>query len=229
MLSEQCDVENTLADLSALKGKVEALRVGHDLVLKSVKKWNAMYDEACENRDDLDRVRAIIQYAASSCQNAFGDYIGFVVTEAMRHVFDDRKQDTFNVRFRENRGRIEAQLVIVNKDGEMSHPYDNSGGGVWDVLSFALRCAMLVLQRPERTKLLVLDEPFKFLHGSEQRTRALNMARNVCERLGVQTIIVHQGDESDDDSLNDVKSDSVSVYSVEKVGYEKSSVKKVSP
>ena len=55
--------------------------------------------------------------------------------------------------------------MMRTEKGEEAHPFDCCGGGVWDVISFALRCACLVLEQPANTRFLVLDEPFKFIHG----------------------------------------------------------------
>ena len=180
-----------------------------------------------EIQTDIDRVQEVMQSTAAVVQNGFGTFIGSLVTKAIHHVFPEKKDDNFIVSFRENRGKTECQLFIVTKGGEHAHPFDCSGGGVWDVIAFALRCAVLSLERPKPSMFLVLDEPFKFLHGSESRAKALSMMKNTFDAIGIQGIVVHQDDDEDDDSVYDLRGSDVSVYNVKRVGYEKSEIKEI--
>lgn len=181
---------------------------------------------------DIDAVQKTVQYVAARVQTGFGNYVGAIVTKALHHVFPDRRNDNFIVRFRENRGKTECELLLVTAKGEEAHPFDCSGGGVWDTLSFALRAATLVLEQPAPSRLLVLDEPFKFLHGAVQRRRALRMMYNTFKALGIQAVVVHQSDigseDSVDESLDVIRNEpGVAVYEVRLVAYEKSEVKRV--
>ena len=181
---------------------------------------------------DIDAVQRTVQYVAARVQSGFGNYVGGIVTKALHHVFPDRRKDSFVVRFRENRGKTECELLLVTEKGEAAHPFDCSGGGVWDTLSFALRSAMLVLEQPAPSRVLFLDEPFKFLHGVVGRRRALRMLYNTCAALDIQAIVVHQSDVGDEDSIDESLDvlegePGVAVYEVRKVGYEKSEVTRI--
>ena len=147
---------------------------------------------------DLDAVENTVQFVATKVQTNFGEHVGALVTKALHHVFREMRSVYFAVNFRPNRGKTECQLRLVTEGGKMAHPYDCSGGGVWDTLAFALRCACLVLEQPQRTRFLVLDEPFKFLHGADYRRRALSMLVNTCETLGIQASVIHQTDDKKD-------------------------------
>jgi len=165
-------------------------------------------------------------------QTGFGNYVGTIVTKALHHVFPDRRKDQFVVRFRDNRGKTDCDLLLVTAKGEESHPYHCSGGGVWDTLAFALRCATLILEQPAPSRFLVLDEPFKFLHGASSRRRALRMMYNTFKALGIQAVVVHQSDVGNEDSIDESlevieHEQGVVIYEVRQVAYEKSEVIKL--
>ena len=217
-----------MTDLITRTGTLKAQRT---LVLRRLDEANARLTTARQAQTDIDAVQRTVQYVAARVQTGFGNYIGAIVTKALHHVFHDRKDDNFVVRFRERNGSTAAELLIVTKSGGEAHPYDCAGGGVWDVLAFALLCAMLVLEQPAPSRVLVMDEPFKFLHGAVWRRRALRMAYNTFVALGIQSVIVHQSDVEGvetDESLDVVSGEpGVAVYAVRKLAYQTSEIVKV--
>ncbi len=94
----------------------------------------------------------------------------------------------FQIRFEEKRGKTEAALLFV-RDGLEVAPLESSGGGVVDVAAFALRLAALLLARPLKRRLLVLDEPFRFV-SAEYRPKIRSMIEQLAEEFEVQFIIV---------------------------------------
>lgn len=221
-----------MTDTTTLRQRCDALKAQQALVAKRQDDANARLTAARASQLDIDAVQRTVQYVAARVQTGFGNYVGAIVTKALHHVFPDRRKDSFVVRFRENRGKTECPLLLRTEAGEEAHPYDCAGGGVWDTLSYALRPAMLVLEQPAPSRLLILDEPFKFLHGASARRRALRMLYNTSKALGIQTIIVHQSDIGDENAVDeslDVLLDEpgVAVYEVRKVAYEKSEVVRV--
>ena len=215
-----------------LRKRADALSSQRSLVSSRLADADARLARARADQTDIDAVQKTVQYVAARVQSGFGNYVGALVTKALHHVFPDRRKDSFIVRFRENRGKTECELLLVTEKGEEAHPFDCAGGGVWDTLGFALRPAMVVLEQPAPSRLLFLDEPFKFLHGAAPRRRALRMMYNTFKTLGIQGIIVHQSDIANgdeiDESLDVIRNEpGVAVYEVRLTAYEKSEVKRV--
>ncbi|OQA09476.1 MAG: hypothetical protein BWY66_00575 [bacterium ADurb.Bin374] len=215
-----------------LRKRADALSSQRSLVSSRLDDAESRLARARADQTDIDAVQRTVQYVAARVQSGFGNYVGALVTKALHHVFPDRRKDNFVVRFRENRGKTECELLLVTEKGEEAHPFDCAGGGVWDTLSFALRCAMLVLEQPAPSRLLFLDEPFKFLHGAAGRRRALRMMYNTFRTLGIQAVVVHQSDiasgDEIDESLDVIRNEpGVAVYEVRLTAYEKSEVKRV--
>ena len=211
--------------------RTAALAAQRELVRRRLADAERAVAAARADQADIDAVQRVVQYVAARVQTGFGDYVGAICTKAVHHVFPDRKGDAFVVRFRENRGKTECQRVLVSKGGSEAHPFDCAGGGVWDVLGFALQGAMIALEEPKPSLIMFTDEPFKFIHGREKRRKALSMLRNVSVNLGIQMIIIHQSDvdgESVDESLDVISgSPGCAVYEVRKVAYEKSEIVRI--
>lgn len=135
---------------------------------------------------DLVAAQAIAQTAAAAVQRQAHDQIARVVSRCLAAVFDDPY--TFTITFERKRGRTEARLGLRRGDLE-TDPRDGVGGGVVDVAAFALRVAALVLSRPARRRLIVLDEPFKWV-SAEYRPRLRLMLETLADELAVQFVIV---------------------------------------
>jgi DNA repair exonuclease SbcCD ATPase subunit len=146
--------------------------------------------EALEAATDKVRVLgeslALVQDVAQQIQNQVHKQISSVVSRCLEAVFDEPYE--FMIHFDQKRGRTEARLTF-SRDGIEIDPITSSGGGVIDVAAFALRLSCLMLSRPARRKLLVLDEPFKFV-SEEYRGRIQQLLLSLASEMGCQIIMV---------------------------------------
>lgn len=135
---------------------------------------------------DADHAQQIVQAVAETVQEEAHQRISGVVTRCLAAVFEEPYE--FQIQFERVRGRTEAKLLFV-RDGQAIPPIDSAGGGVVDVAAFALRISCLMLARPACRRLVVLDEPFRFVSaGYRGRVRA--MLEGLQKELGVQIIMV---------------------------------------
>jgi DNA repair exonuclease SbcCD ATPase subunit len=146
--------------------------------------------EAVAKADDMvvycEQAQQLVQEVAQHVQQQVHNRIAGVVSRCLKAVFDEPYE--FKIHFERKRGRTEARLVFV-RDGEEIVPMQGSGGGVIDVAGFALRLACLVLARPAVRRLVVLDEPFKFV-SSEYRERVRDLLETLSEEMGIQFVMV---------------------------------------
>ena len=140
-------------------------------------------DAAC---DVCDVAHEIIQKSAQLTQQEVHSQIASVVSRCLELVFDDPYE--FVIKFNRKRGQTEAELVFV-RDGVEIDPMTASGGGVVDVAAFALRLVSISMNYFGKRRVLVMDEPFKFL-SREFHVRAREMLELLSEELGVQIIMV---------------------------------------
>lgn len=142
--------------------------------------------------ETAQEAQTIIQQVAQQVQQQAHAKIAHVVTTCLESVFPDPYE--FRIRFDRKRGRTEAQLLLYRDGLLLEDPLDESSGGVLDVAAFALRLACLVLSKPPRRRLLVLDEPFKHL-SRENRPRVRGMLETLSKEMGVQIILVTHDEE----------------------------------
>ena len=94
----------------------------------------------------------------------------------------------FKINFERKRGKTEAVFVFI-KDGQELDAASSIGGGVIDLASFALRLSCLILARPQRRRVMILDEPFRFV-SRNHRGRLKSMLEILSTELKVQFILV---------------------------------------
>jgi len=131
-----------------------------------------------------EEAKQLIQKAAQETQKQLEYHISNVVTLALTTVFDEAYE--FRAKFVIRRNTTECDLVLIKGDKEMS-PMDAVGGGVIDIISFALRIAYWSM-KPNRP-VFILDEPFRFLSVDLQE-KASDMIKTISEELKLQIIMV---------------------------------------
>lgn len=139
-----------------------------------------------EKVEHTKQAQAIIQEATAFVQQQVHHQIADVVTRCLEAVFEEPY--TFNIRFESKRGRTEASLIL-ERDGLEVDPMTAAGGGVVDVVAFALRLACLSIAHPPVRPLLVLDEPFKFV-SAQYLPRVRLLLETLSKEMGVQIVMV---------------------------------------
>jgi len=168
--------------------KVREAGSRHKLLKQQIKDLKKKYNEADELYWDCLEAADIIQAVSQSMQERIHSQIGAVVGRCLSAVFEEPY--TFDVRFDRKRGRTDAQLLLCRDGLELGNPLDSAGGGVIDVAAFALRVASLLLSKPAKRRVLILDEPFKFVHPPERRPRLVSMMEMLADEFDIQFIIV---------------------------------------
>jgi DNA repair exonuclease SbcCD ATPase subunit len=167
--------------LSAASNKFEAAvqAVAHSK--SSIDDLRVQYEAALAAKD-------IVQEVSISCQEACQKRIGYVVTRCLQAVFPDQGL-TFRLVFEQKRGQTEVRGVLVDAEGHELDPLQSCGGGILDVAAFGLRLACLMLQRPQPARVLILDEPFRFV-SSHYRSNVRALLSELSHEMGVQIIMV---------------------------------------
>lgn len=133
--------------------------------------------------------QVLIQTTAKETQEQVRYHIQDVVQSALDAVFP--MVYDFRVSFEIKRGRTEAQLKLV-KDGEEMDAMSSTGGGVVDILAFALRLASWTLSQTDN--LIILDEPFKFV-SANLRPLCADILRELSKKLELQIMMVTHDEE----------------------------------
>lgn len=174
-----------------LRKRAEAIRQRHGEATQAVATERASLERLNELRRITEDVATIVSGAAQAAQMRFAGIVAGVVTESLNSVYPSNPYE-FKLEFRECAGKTVVDTLLY-RDGEPLDPMSSTGGGVWDVLAFALRVSLLLLTATDKTRmLLVLDEPFKFLHGAEKIRRAYETMETVGRQFGLTILCARQ-------------------------------------
>ncbi len=127
---------------------------------------------------------ALIQVVAQQLQSKLEKQITTLVNLAINSVFENAP--IFKMEIVVRRNKTECDLLF-EEQGELSKPIDSSGGGLLDIVSFALR--VVIWTFTDNDNVLILDEPFKFL-SPNLAEKASDMLSALSEKLGLQIIMV---------------------------------------
>ncbi len=158
--------------------------------------------EVREEIECLEKVRLLLLEAAKHAREQGRRQVEFLVTQALQFVFGGDLE--FRVKVEEKRDRPEAEFYVCSTYGGdykvETTPQDARGGGVVDVISLALRLALLHAFRPPLGGPVILDEPAK--HVSEEFSpQVARFLKSFSQSLGRQIIMVshnqHLADSAD--------------------------------
>lgn len=136
-----------------------------------------------------EAIQLIVQNTAIETQQQLTIHIKDLVQSAIDVCFPNSYE--FIIEFDSSRSRT-ACTMAISKDNEIMNPMDNNGGGLIDVIAFALRVAALGLSSYD--KVIFMDEPFKFISENLKPVAAELMA-SLSHSLGLQLIIVTHDEE----------------------------------
>lgn len=135
----------------------------------------------------IEEAQVFLQKIAQDTQSQLKLKIEDIVNLALNTVFPE--EYFFQMNFNVSRGKTDAELVFVSqKTGRQIDPMNASGGGVVDVVAFALRIAGYVLEN-NVDNVIILDEPFRFV-SKDLVERAGEILKTLSEKLGLQVIMV---------------------------------------
>jgi len=173
-------------NLTAIRKSVDKVKQERALVLRQIKDETAQLEHYKQVYSNAEEGQQLLQTAAQAVQQQAHKKIAAVVTRCLETVFDEPYE--FKIHFERKRGRTEARLVF-ERDGYEIDPITASGGGVIDVAAFALRLACLILNKPRLRKVMLLDEPFKFV-SAEYIHNVRHLLEGLSKDFKVQFIIV---------------------------------------
>jgi hypothetical protein len=204
-------------DLVALKGSLEQLKAvyyrqrGEERkILEKQASLQESLKEIHEEGECLEQVRLLLLEAAKHAREQGRRQVELLVTQALQFVFGADME--FKVVVEEKRDRPEAEFFVCSTyEGDYkveTTPEDARGGGVVDVISLALRLALLHAFRPPVGGPAILDEPGKHV-SVEYSPQLAQFLKGFSQSLGCQVIMVshnqHLADSADIAYLMEMK------------------------
>lgn len=169
--------------------RLQKLKIRKDLLQKDIDKIQEKLYSIDQEKTYAQEAKAILQVAAKQTQRNIEIHFSDLITKALHIVFDSPY--TFVPEFVERRNKTECDFWLVKDDNKLK-PKFTVGGGVLDIVSFALRLSYWKLEKS--SPVLILDEPFKNL-SRNLLPKAVQMLKYLSETFKIQMIIVSHSPE----------------------------------
>lgn len=146
--------------------------------------------KAFEIIEVLEQVRILLQKTSDYAREQSRQRIESLVTNCLQFIFDPSME--FKIEMNEVRGRPEAEFFVVsNINGDIikTKPQEARGGGVVDIISLALRLAMLQCSSLDIDGPIILDEPAKHV-SDEYIVQVAEFLKQVSLKFNRQVIMV---------------------------------------
>lgn len=166
---------------------VTHLKAKREVLLANLDDREALLVEDFVILKNYELASAILLKVAKETQAQLAYHLSSLVTSCLSTVFEEPYE--FEITYVEKRGKTEVDFALIRDGVSLEDPILSVGGGVVDVVSFALRIACLCLATPAPRKVLILDEPFRFVSRDLQAKVGL-LLQELNEKLGIQFIII---------------------------------------
>ena len=176
-----------MPSLESYRRTADRLKAKRAVASLSVDKERKALAECEKNVRAVMAATEVTNRVAREIQRRVHERIAGIVSNCLVAVFDDPYG--FSIRFDIRRGKTEARMVFSRDGVELDDPLNEVGGGVIDVAALALRVASIVLGRPPRRRLLVLDEPFRNVRGLGNKRRVRRMLERLADDSGFQVLL----------------------------------------
>ncbi|MBP3951963.1 ATP-binding protein [Bacillus suaedae] len=126
----------------------------------------AELDSYFETVDTYEKARVLLQQSAEFAREQAKQQIETLVTNALQYVFGPLF--SFQIELDEHGNKPIAEFYVVSEYEGIkvkTRPQDSRGGGVVDIVTLALRVAIIETIHPRKTGPLLLDEPGKHVSG----------------------------------------------------------------
>ncbi|WP_242853228.1 ATPase [Pseudobacteroides cellulosolvens] len=157
------------AELEQLKIKYDSIRKvffnmkGKEEQLQQRKsELEVQLQKILDNIDLLEKVSVLLKKASEYAREQSRLQIESLVTNCLQFIFNSALE--FKIEINEVRGRPEAEFYVLSNINDQiikTRPQDSRGGGVVDVVSLAIRIAMIEYGSMNINGPIILDEPAK--------------------------------------------------------------------
>jgi DNA repair exonuclease SbcCD ATPase subunit len=179
-----------MPDIDELKDKYKELKIKREFFETTLKSKRRSLTITNIKIKDFEEVHAIWVGIADKIQTSARNHIENTVSMAIQTVFQESFE--FKLQFKEERNNITCKPLVV-KDGHEYSPKDQMGGGMLDIIGFALRITLWSMRVPRSRNIFILDEPFKFC--GDLTFKAGIMLKKLSEKLKFQVLLVTHDDQ----------------------------------
>jgi DNA repair exonuclease SbcCD ATPase subunit len=141
----------------------------------------------------FEKVGLVVQKLTELSRKETLEKIATIVTKALQDVKDPTLE--FRINYKTERNTSVAEFVIYdNKLKTELDIFDSCGGTIADLVEFALKISLLLKWQPQLSKVLILDESFKFV-SIQDRYKLGKFIQELSNKLNIQIILISHSQE----------------------------------
>ena len=159
--------------------------VQYNMLQEKIEDASNKYEKYFSELKSYDASITILQSLAGSLQNNVKDKIISIVQKALDATFPGM---FFDIEFVTRRDKTECDLLCTDAYGNKQDILTGCGGGLKQIISFALRVAVWSLDK-EASPVILLDEPMTFV-SEGMRQLGADLITTLSKDLGIQFIVV---------------------------------------
>jgi DNA repair exonuclease SbcCD ATPase subunit len=190
--------------ISALRGTCESRRRSLDQdkgrreeILTTIEEERAEIVRHESNRELFAKANAFLSSILEDTQKSIEGVFGEIGSSALGKIFGEEKSLRFSFDTKGKGLKVNVRVMQPWEEGEdkvlATSLDDGEGGGIVDVIAFALRVAMLELVKPRQEGPIMLDETFKYIAADGRLNLAGEFLREVSKQIDRQVILItHQ-------------------------------------
>ena len=181
-------------EFTEIKEKLNTLKVKKQSNEELLKSRKERLEEIKVETKEVLKSLSVCQEVAKEVQSQLSVKIDTIVNLALATCFGD--EYTFKLNYVPARGKTEVEFLLL-QNGKEVDPKEQNGGGLVDILCFALRVAVFNISHTD--DVMVYDEPFRFV-SKGLREKVAEVVHTFSERLHIQIIEVTHVEELMDNS-----------------------------
>ena len=179
------------AALAQMRSRYEQGRGQLSLLQSQREEKDGALTQVRKDRELWQQVSLLLTKVSDYARRQLVERIEETVTAALQTVLSDDSL-RFEVEIREIGGRPSAEWRVVSRYGDVevsNNPEDARGGGIVDIVSLALRLALLELSRPRPEGPVILDEPAKMV-SAEYAENLAYFLRTYAQKTNRQFLVI---------------------------------------
>lgn len=181
-------------EFTEIKEKLNTLKVKKQSNEELLKSRKQRLKEIKTETEEVLKSISVCQNVATEVQKQLSVKIDTIVNLALATCFGD--EYTFKLNYVPARGKTEVEFLLL-QNGKEIDPMNQNGGGLIDILCFALRIAVFNISHTD--DVMVFDEPFRFV-SKGLREKVAEVVHTFSERLNIQIVEVTHVEELMDNS-----------------------------
>lgn len=187
-------IDYYIEELNQLKSLLSNRKGQYQELIRQYNDYDKELNEIDNSTSNLLAIQSVLSQIADKVRIVSKDKLEQIVSSAIQFVFGPAF--SFHIDMNQSSGKSQAEFYLVQEKNNqmiMTRPIDSHGGGVVDIISLALRIAVIHMHsNPSLSGPLILDEPGKHV-SEEYAERMAQFLKYISSHFGRQIILVtHQ-------------------------------------